>query len=96
MFFATGHYFFTSLLMPVLLRTAKGDVSGNPCPVRVVSVSSDAHKVTAPSQGIIWETLQKGDAATAARKKLQGQVLYGQSKLVRSYDVKDCGFILIS
>ncbi|KAJ7728807.1 NAD-P-binding protein [Mycena maculata] len=76
-----GHYFFTTLLMPTLLRTAKGEVSGTPRRVRVVSVSSDAHEMTAPKQGIVWESLQKGDAALPARKKLTGTRLYGQSKL---------------
>ncbi|KAJ7460591.1 NAD-P-binding protein [Mycena latifolia] len=76
-----GHYFLTLLLMPTLLRTAKGEVSGTPCRVRVVSVSSDAHEMNAPKQGIVWESLQKGDAATPVRKKLTGTLLYGQSKL---------------
>jgi len=56
-------------------------VSGTPCRVRVVSVSSDAHEMTAPKQGIVWESLQKGDAALPVRKKLTGTRLYGQSKL---------------
>ncbi|KAI0028223.1 hypothetical protein K488DRAFT_59156 [Vararia minispora EC-137] len=76
-----GHYFLTMLLMPTLLRTAKGEISGTPRPVRVVSVSSDAHEMTAPSRGIVWESLEKGDAAIPVRKKLQGHRLYGQSKL---------------
>ncbi|KAJ6539707.1 NAD-P-binding protein [Mycena capillaripes] len=76
-----GHYFLTLLLMPTLLRTAKGEVSGKPCRVRVVSVSSDAHEMTAPKQGIVWESLQKDDAAFPMRKKLTGTRLYGQSKL---------------
>jgi len=75
-----GHYFFTLLLMPTLLRTAKGEVSGKPHPVRVVSVSSDAHEMTA-KEGIVWDSLQRGDAALPARKKLTGTRLYGQSKL---------------
>ncbi|KAJ6466695.1 NAD-P-binding protein [Mycena vitilis] len=98
-----GHYFLTLLLMPTLLRTAKGEVSGTPCRVRVVSVSSDAHEMTAPKQGIVWESLQKGDAALPARKKLTGTRLYGQSKLgmvlisselARRYG--DQGFVAIS
>ncbi|KAJ7039736.1 NAD-P-binding protein [Mycena alexandri] len=76
-----GHYFLTQLLLPTLLRTAKGDISGSPCPVRIISVSSDAHEETAPKQGIVWESLQKGDLARPARKKLTGTRLYGQSKL---------------
>ncbi|KAK7062055.1 NAD-P-binding protein [Favolaschia claudopus] len=84
---ALGHYFLTILLMPTLLRTAKGEVSGTPCQVRIVAVSSDAHEATAPKQGIVWESLQKGDAALRMRKKLTGTRLYGQSKL---------GMVLIS
>ncbi|KAJ7643745.1 hypothetical protein FB45DRAFT_1113961 [Roridomyces roridus] len=56
-----GHYFFTKLLMPVLLRTAKGEVSGKPQRVRIVTVSSDAHESTAPKKGIVWDSLQQGD-----------------------------------
>ncbi|KAF7355644.1 NAD-P-binding protein [Mycena sanguinolenta] len=82
-----GHYFLTMLLMPTLLRTAKGEVSGTPCPVRIVAVSSDAHEMTAPKHGIVWESLEKGDTALRARKKLTGTRLYGQSKL---------GMVLIS
>ncbi|KAJ3735369.1 NAD-P-binding protein [Lentinula guzmanii] len=82
-----GHYFLTLLLMPTLLRTAKGEVSGKPTLVRVVSVSSDAHEMTAPKEGIVWDSLKKGDAAMPARKKLTGTRLYGQSKL---------GMVLIS
>ncbi|KAJ7285968.1 NAD-P-binding protein [Mycena rebaudengoi] len=76
-----GHHFLTVLLMPTLLRTANGEVSGTPRRVRVISVSSDAHEMTAPKQGIVWDSLQKGDAAMPARKKLTGTRLYGQSKL---------------
>ncbi|KAJ3824374.1 NAD-P-binding protein [Lentinula raphanica] len=82
-----GHYFLTMLLMPTLLRTAKGEVSGKSTLVRIVSVSSDAHEMTAPKEGIVWDSLQKGDASLQARKKLTGTRLYGQSKL---------GMVLIS
>ncbi|KAJ7086641.1 NAD-P-binding protein [Mycena epipterygia] len=82
-----GHYLLTQLLLPTLLRTARGEVSGTPRRVRVIAVASDAHETTAPKQGIVWESLQKGDAALRARKKLTGTSLYGQSKL---------GMILIS
>ncbi|KAJ3779816.1 hypothetical protein GGU10DRAFT_337702 [Lentinula aff. detonsa] len=67
--------------MPTLLRTAKGEVSGKPTLLHVVSVSSDAHEMTAPKEGIVWDSLKKVDAAMPARKELTGTRLYGQSKL---------------
>ncbi|KAF7299119.1 ABC bile acid [Mycena indigotica] len=76
-----GPFLLTQLLLPTLLRTAKGEISGTPCRVRVVAVSSDAHEMTAPKEGIVWDSLQKGDASLRARKKLTGTRLYGQSKL---------------
>ncbi|KAJ7069894.1 NAD-P-binding protein [Mycena amicta] len=76
-----GHYLLTKLLLPTLLRTAKGEVSGTPCRVRVVAVSSDAHEMTAPKEGIVWESLKQGDTALRARNELNGARLYGQSKL---------------
>ncbi|KAJ7643725.1 NAD-P-binding protein [Roridomyces roridus] len=76
-----GHHFFTKLLMPALLRTAKGEVSGKPQRVRIVTVSSDAHEGTAPKKGIVWESLERGDKGIPARTKLKGFRLYGQSKL---------------
>ncbi|KAI0322377.1 NAD-P-binding protein [Amylostereum chailletii] len=75
-----GHFFFTILLLPVLLRTAKGEVSGTPRKVRVVNVSSSGHSLLAPPGGIAWETLEKDDASLDVRKKL-GMRLYSQSKL---------------
>jgi retinol dehydrogenase-12 len=66
-----GHFFFTSLLLPVLLSTAKQA----PGEVRVVSVSSMAH---IGIKGIKWDTLKD----TPARRKLSPDALYGQSKLV--------------
>jgi retinol dehydrogenase 12 len=67
--------------MPILLRTAKGEISGTQCKVRVINVASNGHELAAPKKGIVWETLLKGDASLKARKSV-GSRLYGQSKLV--------------
>ncbi|KAJ3996327.1 hypothetical protein F5050DRAFT_1571656 [Lentinula boryana] len=92
-----GHCLLTRLLMPTLLCTAKGEVSGKPTLVHVVSVSSDAHEMTAPKEGIVWDSLKKVDAAMPARKELTGTRLYGQSKLVRplSNDLLEQWYILL-
>ncbi|KAI0061200.1 NAD(P)-binding protein [Artomyces pyxidatus] len=76
-----GHFFFTNLLIPVLLRTARGEVTGTPCNVRVVNLASMAHVLYPIPEGIRWETLVKGEDATPSRKKMGPQSLYGQSKL---------------
>jgi hypothetical protein len=71
------HYCLTMLLMllmPTLLRIAKGDESGIPHPVRVVAVSSDAHELAASNEGIVCNT-------SGENLKLAGTG-YGQSKLV--------------
>ncbi|KAI0067969.1 NAD-P-binding protein [Artomyces pyxidatus] len=76
-----GHFFFTKLLIPVLLSTAKGNPNGTPCKVRVITTSSNGHDLLALPGGINWDTLQKGDVALPARKQVNEQGLYGQSKL---------------
>ena len=74
-----GHWYFTQLLMPTLLDTAKTAPKGS---VRIITTSSLAHIFHGP--GFKWDTLQKGDAATPARKKYGTYRLYAQSKFVRS------------
>ncbi|THH16750.1 hypothetical protein EW146_g3938 [Bondarzewia mesenterica] len=75
-----GHFFFTTLLLPVLLRTAAS--STNPThKARIVNVSSNAHELMTVPGGINWDSLRKGEAATPARRKLGKNALYGQSKL---------------
>ena len=54
--------------------------------VRIVILSSSGH-IFVSSQGIIWETLLKGDAAKKARNKQGHRWLYGQSKLVSTTDL---------
>ncbi|KAI0059408.1 NAD-P-binding protein [Artomyces pyxidatus] len=76
-----GHFFLTQLLIPVLLRTAKGEISGVPCKVRVITVSSSQHALFSISGGIQWDSLEKGDGALKARKRIGTRGLYSQSKL---------------
>ncbi|KAH9988777.1 hypothetical protein BJV74DRAFT_773299, partial [Russula compacta] len=68
-----GHFYFTKLL---LTATAKK----SPGVVRVVNVSSIGHYFGA-SDGIRWSTLDSGDGALAARRKLGVARIYGQSRL---------------
>lgn len=65
-----GHFYFTKLLLPTLLSTAKTSPDGK---VRVINVSSAAHHYGS----IDFNTLKDGPA----RKKKFSVMLYGQSKL---------------
>ena len=67
-FWLIGHFYFTKLLLPILLSTAK--TSG---PVRVVNVASTGMMMTG---GLKFETFKDGPA----RKALGKQALYIQSK----------------
>src|SRR5260370_4476281 len=80
---STGHFYFTQLLLPVLIATAKKSPAGT---VRVVNMSSIAHYMPA-SEGIRWSTLGPGDNAPAERRRLGGARLFGQSKLVKSHNI---------
>ncbi|KAF9013216.1 NAD(P)-binding protein [Cyathus striatus] len=66
-----GHFYFTKLLLPTLLSTAKSSLDGK---VRVVTTSSSGHEL---SYGIDFNTLKD----SAARRRKMGWDLYGQSKL---------------
>ena len=68
-----GHFYFTKLLLPTLLATAKTSPDGK---VRIVNTSSLGHEF---SSGIDFNTLKEGPA----RKKKGTSLLYAQSKLVR-------------
>ena len=68
-----GHFYFTKLLLPTLLATAKISPDGR---VRIVNTSSMGHVF---SSGIDFNTLKE----SPARKKKGTQLLYAQSKLVR-------------
>ncbi|CAE6510766.1 unnamed protein product [Rhizoctonia solani] len=74
-----GHYFFTTLLLPTLIHTAK--FSSLACGhTRVINTSSSA-VYHAPKGGIIWETLGIGAPSLRACKTLGPNQLYYQSKL---------------
>ncbi|KAG8742088.1 hypothetical protein FRC10_002024 [Ceratobasidium sp. 414] len=73
-----GHYFFTNLLLPTLIHTAKNSplARGH---ARVINTSSSAVYL-GPKKGIVWETLGVDAASDAARKRLGAWELYNQSK----------------
>ena len=76
-----GHYYLTTLLLPILLSTAKVSPNGQ---VRVVNVSSGSLNMC-PTKIIDWDTLQGTDVvAKSARARLGGPgMLYSQSKAAR-------------
>ncbi|KZO92791.1 NAD-binding protein [Calocera viscosa TUFC12733] len=77
-----GHGFFTKLLLPTLLATAKTDGT-----VRVINVSSNGH-IGAPKGGILWDTLKDGPIRN---KKLGSQNAYFQSKWGNVVFAKELG-----
>ncbi|KAF8710799.1 NAD-P-binding protein, partial [Rhizoctonia solani] len=74
-----GHYFFTVLLLPTLIHTAKNSPLANGH-ARVINTSSSA-VYFAPKTGIAWETLGTDASSISASKKLGTNTLYVQSKL---------------
>lgn len=68
-----GHYHFTTLLLPILTRTAA--LPDGPKHVRVINTSSLAHTLV---NKIDYETLTD----TPKRRTLHTMSLYNQSKLV--------------
>ncbi|CAE6472675.1 unnamed protein product [Rhizoctonia solani] len=71
-----GHYLFTILLLPILLRTVK--TSG--APARIVNVSSIKH-LFAPKGGVDYDSLvPKSPSADRIREGMGGDKLYCQSK----------------
>jgi len=64
-----GHFYFTKLLLPTLIATAKTVPDGK---ARVVNTSSIAHVM----DGLNFNTFKD----SPARRKLNGQTLYHQSK----------------
>lgn len=79
-----GPFFFTTLLLPVLVRTAASEsAASSGHRVRIVNTSSSSHDAMAPSAGVVWSSIQKDkEAAWPSRKKMGTTQLYGQSKLV--------------
>ena len=76
----TGHFYFTKLLLPLLIATAKKAPTDT---VRVINVSSLGHYLGVP-EGIRWSTLVPGPESFEARRKLGTARLFGQSKTVGS------------
>ncbi|KAG8795592.1 hypothetical protein FRC12_012331 [Ceratobasidium sp. 428] len=74
-----GHYFFTTLLLPTLIHTAKNSPVADG-QVRVVNTSSAA-LWQPPRGGIAWDTLGTDEASQAACRRVGRFWLYGQSKL---------------
>lgn len=72
-----GHWYFTQLLVPTLLETAKTTPDKK---VRVITTSSSA-SILWTKDSFAWDALQKG-GNTPARKKLGVGRLYAQSKFV--------------
>lgn len=76
-----GHFYFTQLLLPVLLTTAKVSLDGK---TRVVNTSSIGHELF---DGIHFDTLLSSldglgkEEAEKARRKLGTSQLYNQSKV---------------
>lgn len=70
-----GHFHFTTLLLPALLAV--------PSP-RVINVSSIGHKLFAPKEGIVWDTLKGPKTGTKipVMSFFEKYRFYGQSKLV--------------
>ncbi|KIJ61736.1 hypothetical protein HYDPIDRAFT_176892 [Hydnomerulius pinastri MD-312] len=64
-----GHFYFTKLLLPLLLSTAKLTPSGT---VRVVNTSSNGHVVS----GLHFDAFKD----SPARRRMHTALLYGQSK----------------
>ncbi|KAG8688051.1 hypothetical protein FRC11_006168 [Ceratobasidium sp. 423] len=75
-----GHYFFTTLLLPTLIHTAKNSPQAHGH-ARVINTSSSAVYLV-PEGGINWETLGTDEASVQACKRLGSNKLYAQSKLV--------------
>ena len=77
-----GHFYFTKLLIPILLATATISPDGR---VRIVSTSSVAHEFCS---GIDFNTFKEGPA----RVKKGTEALYCQSKLVRFLSPTFCQY----
>lgn len=74
-----GPWYFTKLLIPTLLETAK---TVPPHTVRVVTTSSSG-SIFWNRSTFDWDSLQRGEKSLPARKKIGEVALYFQSKFVR-------------
>jgi NAD(P)-dependent dehydrogenase (short-subunit alcohol dehydrogenase family) len=70
--YVLGHFYFTKLLLPTLIATAKSAPDGK---ARVITTSSSAHTLS----GLNFDMFKD----SPARKKLSDFQLYGQSKNAR-------------
>ncbi|KAI5116380.1 hypothetical protein M0805_003534 [Coniferiporia weirii] len=80
-----GHFYFTQLLLPTLIETAKSTLEKQ---ARVITTSSFGHYMHGP--GFKWDTL-KGDSP--ARTKYGTMGLYAQSKYVSQLVDLLCGTV---
>lgn len=73
-----AHFHLTSLLLPVLLSTAS---ASQPNTVRIINISSDAHRKLAPKAGFEFSEFNLERASTWTR--------YGQSKFAQVVHAKE-------
>lgn len=71
-----GHYYFTMLLLPLLIKSAKTSPDGK---ARVINNSSAAHLAV---KGLNFETMRNDGPGQKKRAKMGSQTLYAQSKFV--------------
>ncbi|TRM64574.1 NAD-P-binding protein [Schizophyllum amplum] len=72
-----GHFFFTTLLMPILRHTH--EVTGRR--PRVINTSSSAHVPSHGQSGIVWESLRDGPDRQKVAPSIGSYCLYSQSKM---------------
>lgn len=71
-----GHYYFTVLLLPLLIKSAKTSPDGK---ARIINNSSASHLAV---NGLDFETLRNDGPGRKKREKMGSQTLYAQSKFV--------------
>ncbi|QRW13834.1 short chain dehydrogenase [Ceratobasidium sp. AG-Ba] len=74
-----GHFYFTKLLLPALLHTAKNSPLAHGH-ARIINTSSSAVYI-GPRGHIVWDTLGTSEDSDARRKRMGTNVLYAQSKI---------------
>lgn len=73
-----GHYYFTKLLLPTLIESAKTSPDGK---ARVINTSSSGHMFV---KGLEFDTFRNDGPGEKKRKSMGTQTLYAQSKFVRA------------
>ena len=71
-----GHFYFTQLLLPLLIESAKTSPDGK---ARVINTSSSGHLMT---KGLDFESFRDDGNGQKKRKKIGTQGMYAQSKFV--------------